>query len=133
MVKAILVLLAVIACPLLWTMIIVPLIAKSFGVPIKIGSRPIERRDQRISKRQSFWFAGVLGWGLGFSLLCTLLARFIGDKRPTILEDFFGFFLIVAFWSVLNQSDWTYPIDKKPSNWKGYDSNGQERATGRPQ
>jgi hypothetical protein len=36
MVKTVLAILAVIACPFLWTMIIVPLIAKSFGVPIKI-------------------------------------------------------------------------------------------------
>jgi len=69
MVKAILVVLAVIARPLLWTMIIVPLIAEFFGVPIKIGALPIERRNQQISKRQSFWFAGVLGWGIGLFLL----------------------------------------------------------------
>jgi hypothetical protein len=66
MVKTVLVILAVIACPLLWTMIIVPLIAKSFGVPIKIGALPIDRRNQRLSRRQSFWFGGVLGWGIGF-------------------------------------------------------------------
>ena len=112
MVKAILVLLAVIACPLLWTMIIVPLIAKFFGVPIKIGTLPIEKRNQRISKRQSFWFAGVLGWGIGFFLMGTLMARFIDGKRPTVPEDVFGFILVLVFGGLLSQWDWTYPIDK---------------------
>src|SRR5882724_124999 len=103
MVKAILGVLAALVCPLLWAMIIVPLIAKFLGVPIKIGSLPINRRNQRISKRQSFWFAGVLGWGIGIFLLGTLMARFVDNKRPTILEDFFGFVSVVVFWGLLSQ------------------------------
>ena len=112
MAKVILVILAVFACPLLWTMAIVPLVANLFGVPIKIGALPVKRRNPRMSERESFWFAGVLGWGIGFSLLGTLLARFIDSRRPTILQDFFGFVVVVSLWGLVNQDDWTYPINE---------------------
>jgi hypothetical protein len=112
MVKVIMVVLAVFACPLLWTMVIVPLIANFFGVPIKIGALPVKKRDPRMSERQSFWFAGVLGWGVGFSLLGTLLARFIDNRQPTILQDLFGFVGVISFWGLVDQDDWTYPTDK---------------------
>ena len=112
MAKFIMVLLAVFACPLLWTMVFVPLIANFFGVPIKIGALPVKKRDPRMSERQSFWFAGVLGWGIGFSLLGTLFARFIDNRQPTILQNLFGFAVVVSFWGLMNQHDRTYPIDK---------------------
>jgi hypothetical protein len=111
-VRVIFVVLAVIVCPLLWTAIIVPLLARFTGIPIKIGALPIEKRNPRMSDRQSFWFAGVLGWGVGVFSLGTLMARFVDGRRPTILEDLFGFVLVVVFWALLNQGGWTYPIDE---------------------
>jgi len=69
MAKVVLAIVAAIACPLLWTMIIAPIVGRGFGVPIKIGALPIDRRDPRLSEWQSLWFGGVLGWGIGLSLL----------------------------------------------------------------
>ena len=86
--------------------------AKCFGVPIKIGALPIGKQNQQISKRQSFWLAGVLGWGVALFMLGTLAARLIDHRRPTILEDLLGFILVVVFGGLLSQGDYTYPIDE---------------------
>lgn len=91
MINTLVVVLAVIACPFIWTMMIVPLIARCFGVPIRIGSLPIDRRSQRLGKRQSFWFGGVLGWGVGLSLMGALVQRFIDQTQSSVPS------LIVAF------------------------------------
>jgi len=112
MLKVIVVILAVIACPTLWITIIVPLIARSIGLPFKIGSLPIDRRDKRIARVHSFWLAGVLGWGVGISVLGVLTAIFIDRTRPTIdlLYGAAACCLVTALWT---QGDWTYPLDGK--------------------
>ena len=68
--------LIVIACPLLWIMIIVPAIAKCFRAPYQFGALPFSRRNQSLSRWQSFWFAGVLGWGVAVFLVAALMAYF---------------------------------------------------------
>ena len=104
----------VIACPLLWIMIIVPLIANFFGVPIKIGVLPIARRNQRLARRQSFWFGGVLGWGIGLSLLCALMLLLLEDKPLTIPEFLYGFVLCSIFTGSASSSlDLTYPLKEE--------------------
>jgi hypothetical protein len=113
MVKTVLIILAVIACPFLWTMIVVPLIARRFGVPIKIGALPIDRRNQRLSRQQSFWFGGMLGWGIGLCLLGFLTARFIDDTRMTIPRLLYGLVGELVFGGLLSQWDWTYPLDNE--------------------
>jgi len=113
MLKVVFVILAAIVCPLLWTMIIVPLIAKSFGVPIKIGALPIDRRDQRLSRRQSFWFGGVLGWGIGLFLLGALTARFINDTGTTIPKLLYGLVGELVIGGLMSQWNWTYPLDNE--------------------
>ncbi|MGA3010789.1 MAG: hypothetical protein ABSD72_11075 [Terracidiphilus sp.] len=113
MVKVILGIVAVIACPLLWTMIIVPLIGRWFRVPIKIGALPIDGRDPRLSKWQSFWIGGVLGWGIGLFLMGALTARFIDDTRTTIPKLLYGLAGELIIGGLLSQSDWTYPLDNE--------------------
>jgi hypothetical protein len=68
MMKMILVVVLVIGCPLLWIMVIVPFIAKSFGAPYN-GILPFDRQNEGLSKWQSFWFAGVLAWESVFTPL----------------------------------------------------------------
>jgi len=103
----------VIACPLLWTTIIVPLIANFFGVPIKIGVLPIARRNQRLARRQSFWFGGVLGWGIGLSLLCVLMVRLEGT-RLTIPELLPGFVLCsIITGRAFSSLDLTYSVKEE--------------------
>jgi len=84
MMKGVLVALVVIACPLLWIMIIVPLIAKCFRAPYKIGAFPFHRRNQSLSRWQSFWFAGVLGWGGAVFLFTASLQYFDDFSKPTV-------------------------------------------------
>jgi hypothetical protein len=111
-VRAIFAILVVIVCPLLWIAIVVPLLARFTGIPTKVGALPVEKRNPRMSERQSFWFAGALGWGVGISLLGNLGARLLDGRRPTIFQNLFGFVLIVSYWGLLNQGGWTYPIDE---------------------
>jgi len=110
-VKVILVVLVVIACPVAWITIIVPLIARSIGLRFKLGSLPIDRRDKRIGKDQSFWLARVLGWGFGLSMLGAMTALFIDGMRPTLdlLYGVVACCLVTALWI---PEDWTYPLDK---------------------
>jgi hypothetical protein len=111
MVKVILVVLSVIACPAVWITVIVPVIARSRGVPFKLGSLPIDRRDERLSKRQSFWLAGVLGWGVGLSILGSMTALLIDGTQPS-LKLLFGVIaccFVTASWT---EGEWTYPLDK---------------------
>jgi hypothetical protein len=112
MMKIIFVVLAVITCPFVWITIAVPLLARSSGLRFKVGSLPIDRRDDRLSKRQSFWFAGVLGWGVGISLLGVMTALLIDRTKPTF-ELLFGVVcccIVTAFWT---DGDWTYPLDSE--------------------
>jgi hypothetical protein len=110
MVKIVLVVVAVIACPAVWITLIVPMIARSRGVPFKLGSLPIDRRDKRLGKRQSFWFAGVLGWGVGLSILGVMTALLIDGTQPS-LELIWGVIaccFVTAFWT---GREWTYPLE----------------------
>lgn len=76
--------LATFAFPLLWAMVIVPLIARKFDVPYKVGSLPFDREIRRLSGWQSFWFAGVLAWGFGVFLLAAEIQMFIDRSHPTL-------------------------------------------------
>ena len=89
MMKDILFAFVVVACPLVWIMIIVPLIAKCFRAPYKIGALPLDRRNQALSRWQSFWFAGVLGWG-GTVFLTSVLIRYLGDLTLTVHQLLLG-------------------------------------------
>jgi hypothetical protein len=101
----------VIACPLIWMMIIVPVVARQLGVPFKVGILPINRRDPRLGKRQSFWLAGVLGWGVGISLFGILTAQFMDHKHLTVSKLLLGVISCTVVSALLSQEDWTYPID----------------------
>lgn len=83
MMKGALLTLLVIACLLLWSMIIVPMIAKCFRVPYALGTLPFHRRNHALTNWQSFWFAGVLGWG-GTVFLATALIHYFNDSKLTI-------------------------------------------------
>jgi len=111
--NTILLILAVIACPLLWTMMIVPLIARLFGIPVKIGSLPIHRQDQRLGKTQSFWFGGLLGWGVGLSLLGGFLQRFIDQTRSTLPSLLLAIAASLMIGGVASMLDWTYPLNRE--------------------
>jgi hypothetical protein len=78
MMKGILLSLLVIGCLLIWILIVVPLVAKSFRAPYRFGTLPFHRRNQALSRWQSFWFAGVLGWG-GTVFLSEVLIRYFDD------------------------------------------------------
>ena len=113
--KAALLIFAVIACPLFWTMIVVPLIANVVGVPIKVGVLPIARRNHRLGRRQSFWFGGVLGWGVGLSLFCALWVGFIEHKRLTFLAFLFSFVLCsMVAGGAASSADLTYSVNEEP-------------------
>lgn len=84
MMNSIWVALVVLGCPLFWIMIVVPLIAKCFSVPYKIGVLPFSGPNQRLGKWQSFWFAGVLGWGGCVFLFGALILHFSGSTMPRI-------------------------------------------------
>ena len=111
--NTILVILAVIACPLLWTMMIVPLIARLFGVPIKIGSLPVHRQRQPLDKTQSFWFGGPLGWGVGLSLFGGLGQRFIDQTRSTVPSLLLAIAASLMIGGVASMLDWTYPLNRE--------------------
>jgi len=113
MMKEAFVAVVVIGCPLLWTMMIVPLIAKLFGVPIKIGSLPIHRQDQRLGKKQSFWFGGLLGWGVGLSLLGGLVQRFIDQTRSTLPSLLLAIAASLMIGGIASMLDWTYPLNRE--------------------
>jgi hypothetical protein len=85
-VEIVLAVLAVFAFPLLWVMVIVPLIARKFDVPYKIGTLPFDRELQRLSGWQSFWFAGVLAMGFGLFLLAAETQIFFDSSHPTLLK-----------------------------------------------
>lgn len=72
MLHSVFVAMVVIACPLIWIMIVVPVLAKCFRAPYKFGTLPFDRRNQSLSRWQSFWFAGVFGWGI-----CVFLVGFL--------------------------------------------------------
>jgi hypothetical protein len=112
MMKLVLILFAVIVVPAIWTTIIVPLIARSIGVPLRIGSLPIDRRDKRFSKRRSLWLGGVLGWGVGISLMGTLVAVFVDGTPPTLklLGGVVSCCFVTALWT---GGDWTYPLSER--------------------
>ena len=110
----ILLLVVVIACPLLWMMIVAPLMAKLFGVPLRVGVLPIAKRDQQLSRRQSFWLGGVLGWGIGLSLLAALIALLLDERRftvPQILWAIVSCPLITG--SAAASLDLTYPVNRE--------------------
>lgn len=116
MMKGILVALVVIACPLLWIMIIVPLIAKCFSARYKIGALPFHRRNQALSRWQSFWFAGVLGWG-GTVFLTSVLIRYFGDFKLTVDQLLLGLVISSIVGGLLSM--WNFPHHKtqKPNNF----------------
>jgi hypothetical protein len=91
--------------------IIVPIVARRSGIPFKVGAIPTYRRDERLNKRQSFWFAGVLGWGFGFFLTGALAAVLTAPKQFTISQLLYGLISCLVF-GALSQGDWTYPVDK---------------------
>ena len=68
--------LIVIICPLLWLMIVAPAIARCFRAPYKFGTLPFAPGNRSLSRWQSFWFAGVLGWGVTVFMVSALLAYF---------------------------------------------------------
>jgi small-conductance mechanosensitive channel len=105
MMKGVFVTLVGVGCPLIWIMIIVPIIAKCFGVPYKMGVLPFDKK-QRLGRWQSFWFAGVLGWGICVFLVGAVI-QILGDvgRKPTIsalwLELVWGAFLggLLSLWN----------------------------------
>ena len=109
-VKVVLVVLAVIACPAVWITVVVPLIARSIGLRFKIGSLPIDRRDGWLGKRHCFWLAGVLGWGVGLSLLGALTSIFIDRTHPSPMLVA-GVVSCCFATAMCTQGDWTYPLD----------------------
>ncbi len=84
MTKQFLVALAIVGCPIVWIVLVVPLIARGFGVPYRVGILPFDRQNERLSKWQSFWFAGILGWGICVFLVGFLILS-LGEisKKPT--------------------------------------------------
>ena len=84
MTKGFLIALAMVGCPTVWILLLMPLIARGFGVPYKVGILPFDRRNESLSKWQSFWFAGVLGWGICVFLVGVLIHSF-GEfsNKPT--------------------------------------------------
>ena len=110
MVKSVWVAFVAIGCPLLWIMIIVPLIAKCFGAPYRLGALPFHRRNQALRKWQSFWFAGVLGWGGAVFLFSALVAYFAdasGFSKLTVHQLLFGLVTDLACGGLL--SLWNKP------------------------
>ncbi len=55
-----------------WSDVIVPLIAKLFGVPYRFAFWRVDRHNQHLRRRQYFWFVWVLGFGGGLSVFLTL-------------------------------------------------------------
>jgi len=92
----------------------VPLIANILGVPLKVGALPVARRNQLLAKKESFWFGGVLGWGIGLSFLGALIALLLDERRFTIPEFFLALVLcsFVAAW-VSSSADLTYSVKTK--------------------
>ena len=113
MTNAFLVVLAVIVGPLLWAMMIVPVIARLFGVPIKLGSLPIHRQEDGLSNSQSFWFGGLLGWGVGFCLIGGLTQRFVDQKRPTFLSLLLEIACSLIIGALASRLNWTYPLNRE--------------------
>ena len=107
--KGIFVTLVVIACPLLWIMIIVPLIAKCFRAPYKIGALPFDRRNHALSRWQSFWFTGVLGWG-GTVFLTSVLIRYLGEFKLTVHQLLLGLIIYSIAGGLLSM--WNFPHHK---------------------
>lgn len=102
-VEIVLVVLAVFAFPLLWVMVIVPLIARRFDVPYKVGTLPFDREIERLSGWQSFWFAGVLAWGFGLFLLAAETQLFIDRSHPTLpklLYELVACLVLGGLWSL---------------------------------
>jgi hypothetical protein len=71
--KELLVYLTAFACLVLWLGIIVPLIAKAFGVPFKFSFLQFNQQNPRLSRGQYILFVGVLSYGIGMSLFTNLL------------------------------------------------------------
>jgi hypothetical protein len=100
--EIVLAVLAVFALPLLWVMVIVPLIARRFNVPYRIGALPFDREIQRLSGWPSFWFAGVLAWGFGIFLLVAETQFFFDPIRPTLTKlvyELLGCLVLGGLWN----------------------------------
>jgi hypothetical protein len=102
MMKMILVVVLVIGCPLLWIMVAVPFIARSFGAPYN-GVLPFDRQNEGLNKLQSFVFAGVLAYGIGLCSLGTLVAHFIDGKEWTISDFWMGIFWCFVLGPLMDQ------------------------------
>jgi hypothetical protein len=112
MTNAVLVCLVVIACPLLWIMMIVPAIGRLFGVPIRFWSLPIHKQEDRLSNAQSLWFGGLLGWGVGLCLLGGLIQGFVDQKRSTFFNLLLAVACSVIIGAVASRLNWTYPLNR---------------------
>ena len=73
-----------IVCGLLWMGVVAPAILRSFGVPVAIGARRIDRHNQHLSRTQYIWACGVFQWGVGMFVFFTLSKyldwRLLGDR-----------------------------------------------------
>jgi hypothetical protein len=102
--EIVLAVLAVFAFPLLWVMVIVPLIARRFDVPYRIGALPFDREIERLSGWQSFWFAGVLAWGFGMFLLVAETQLFFDPTHPTLAKLLYELVGCLVFGGLWNQA-----------------------------
>jgi len=82
---------------LAWLMIVVPAIARCFRAPYKFGTLPFASRNQSLSRWQSFWFAGVLGWGGTVFAVSASLAYFSDVEHFSKLTVYQLLFRLVVF------------------------------------
>ena len=102
--EIVLAVLAVFAFPLLWVMVVVPLIARRFDVPYRIGALPFNREIQRLTGWQSFWFAGVLAWGFGMFLLVAEIQLFFDPTHPTAARLLYELVACLVLGGLWNQA-----------------------------
>ena len=74
--KAALVVLIPLALPFLWVGIIVPLVARVLGVPMKTGLWRYDRKNRHLTNSQYMWAVGVFGFGGGMFLM-NLTSRYV--------------------------------------------------------
>lgn len=86
--KGLLALIGSLACAWLWIGVVAPLIARTFGVPMKVGLWRVDRQNRHLTRRQFFWSFGLLGWAVGMFLLFFLFDHLdwsiLGSSHPSV-------------------------------------------------
>jgi hypothetical protein len=83
---------------LLWVVVIAPIIAQAFGVPLQVGLWRGRRHNEQLNKREWILVSGVFGWGIGMFLFSTAFDfldwRLLGDDYSRLRLRHIGFRLI---------------------------------------